>query len=149
MQRLNLAGASTIVDAVLAHARQQGYAPMAVAVLDAGAHMVAAKREDGASIMRTDIAIAKASGAIGMGYNTREMARRANGAPVFYAALFAISSGGMAPSPGGVLIRNLDGELIGAVGVSGDTGDADEICAIFGVVAAGLTPDPPTPVPAS
>lgn len=142
MHRLTLSAASIIVDAALTEARTRGLAPLAVVVLDAGAHPVAFKREDGASLMRIDIATAKASGALGMGYNTREMAKRANAIPVFYTALFAISGGGMAPSPGGVLIHNADGELIGAVGVSGDTGDADEVCAVAGVIAAGLMPDP-------
>lgn len=142
MHRLTLAAASEIADAALAEARSRSFAPLAVVVLDAGAHPVLLKREDGASLMRVDIATAKASGALGMGYNTREMTKRANAMPVFYAALNAISGGGMAPSPGGVLIRNAEGELIGAVGISGDTGDADEICAVAGVLAAGLVSDP-------
>ena len=142
MSRLTLAAASTLVDAALAEARRQGFSPLAVAVLDAGAHLVALKREDEASLMRPQIAIAKAVGALGMGYGSRELAKRANAAPVFYSALFAISGGAMAPSPGGVLIRDADGQVIGAVGISGDTGDADEACAIAGVAAAGFTPDP-------
>ncbi len=142
MSRLTLAAASTLVDAALAEARRQGFSPLAVAVLDAGAHLVALKREDEASLMRPQIAIAKATGALGMGYGSRELAKRANAAPVFYSALFAISGGAMAPSPGGVLIRDADGQVIGAVGISGDTGDADEACAIAGVAAAGFTPDP-------
>lgn len=145
MHRLTLAAASTIVDAALAEARAQDFSPLCVVVLDAGAHVIALKREDGASLMRSQIASAKASGALGMGYSSRELAKRANGSPVFYSALFAISGGTMAPSPGGVLIRNRDGEIIGAVGVSGDTGDADETCAIAGVLAATLAPDPAPP----
>lgn len=142
MHRLTLDAASIIVDQALAEARRQGFSPLAVAVLDAGAHLVAFKREDEASLLRPQIAVAKASGALGMGYGSRELAKRANAAPVFYSALFAISGGGMAPSPGGVLIRNAEGLVIGAVGISGDTGDADEACAIAGVLAAGFTPDP-------
>jgi len=142
MHRLTLDAAATIVDTALTEARQRGFSPLAVAVLDAGAHLIAFKREDEASLMRPQIAMAKASGALGMGYGSRELAKRANAAPVFYSALFAISGGAMAPSPGGVLIRNADGLVIGAVGISGDTGDADEACAITGVLAAGLTPDP-------
>lgn len=142
MHRLTLAAASTIVDQALAQARRLAVQPLCVAVLDAGAHLIALKREDDASLMRAQIAIAKATGALGMGYGSRELAKRANASPVFYSALFAISGGAMAPSPGGVLIRNGDGLVIGAVGISGDTGDADEACAIAGVVAADLTPDP-------
>ena len=142
MHRLTLDAASIMVDAALAEARAKGFSPLCVAVLDAGAHLVVLKREDEASLMRPQIAIAKASGALGMGYGSRELAKRANAAPVFYSALFAISGGAMAPSPGGVLIRNAEGLVIGAVGISGDTGDADEACAIAGVLAAGLVPDP-------
>jgi uncharacterized protein GlcG (DUF336 family) len=141
MHRLTLDAASLMVDSALAEARAKGFSPLCVAVLDAGAHLVALKREDGASLMRSQIAIAKATGALGMGYGSRELAKRANAAPVFYSALFAISGGAMAPSPGGVLIRNAEGEVIGAVGISGDTGDADEASAIAGVLAAGLVPD--------
>lgn len=145
MTELTLAAASIMVDAALAEARVQGFSPLAVAVLDAGTHLVALKREDGASLMRPQIAIAKATGALGMGYSSRELARRASAAPVFYSALFAISGGAMAPSPGGVLIRDADGRILGAVGISGDTGDADEACAIVGVLAGGLVPDPAAP----
>lgn len=141
MHRLTLAAASTIVDEALAEARRQTFQPLCVAVLDAGGHLLALKREEDASLLRPQIAIAKANGALGMGYGSRELAKRANAAPVFYNALFAISGGAMAPSPGGVLVRNADGLVIGAVGISGDTGDADEACAVAGVIAAGLTPD--------
>lgn len=145
MTDLTLTAASIMIDAALAEARAKGVLPLAVAVLDAGAHLVALKRQDGASLMRPQIAIAKATGALGMGYNSRELAKRANAAPVFYSALFAISGGAMAPSPGGVLIRDVDGKILGAVGISGDTGDADEVCAIVGVLAGGLVPDPAAP----
>ena len=145
MSSLNLAAAANIVDEALAEARRRAYAPLCVAVLDAGAHLVALKREDGASLMRPQIAIAKATGALGMGYGSRELARRANASPTFYNALFAISGGAMAPSPGGVLIRDAAGALIGAVGISGDTGDADEACALAGIAATGLIADPGLP----
>lgn len=145
MSSLTLQAASLIIDAALAEARSRDYAPLCVAVLDAGAHLVALQRQDGASLMRPQIAIAKATGALGMGYGSRELARRANAAPVFYNALFAVSGGAMAPSPGGVLIRDAGGTVIGAVGISGDTGDADEACAVAGINKAGLTADPGLP----
>ncbi len=145
MTTLTLAAAAIMIDAALEEARAQGFSPLAAAVLDAGAHLIALKREDGASLMRPQIAIAKAAGALGMGYNSRELAKRANASPVFYSALFAISGGAMAPSPGGVLIRDPDGKILGALGISGDTGDADEACAIVGVLAGGLSPDPAAP----
>lgn len=137
---LTLAAASTIVDTALAHARAQGLAPLCVVVLDAGAHVVALKREDGASLFRAQIATGKATGALGMGYGTRQLAKRAQAAPLFYTSLMAMT-GEAVPSPGGVLIRDANGTLIGAVGISGDTGDADEACAVAGIVAADLAAD--------
>lgn len=142
MSKLTLAAAAQIVDAALKEARDNDFLPLCVAVLDAGAHLVALKREDQASLLRPQIAVAKAAGALGMGYGTREITRRATSAPTFYSALFAISGGALAPSPGGVLIRDASGEVIGAVGVSGDTGDVDEACGLAGVLAAGFIPDP-------
>lgn len=141
MTDLTLSAADAIIDAALAHAREAGLAPIAVVVLDAGAHMVAMKRQDGASLFRGQIAAGKATGALGMGYGTRELAKRAQSGPLFYTALMAMT-GDVIPSPGGVLIRNADGRLIGAVGISGDTGDADEAAALAGIAAAGLVAQP-------
>lgn len=141
MSRLTLAAASTIVDAALAQARAAGLNPLAVVVLDAGAHLVAAKREDDASLFRIPIAKGKAGGALGMGYGSRELAKRAATAPAFYNGLMALT-GEVVPSPGGVLIRDAAGALLGAVGVSGDTGDADEAAALAGIAAAGLVAQP-------
>jgi uncharacterized protein GlcG (DUF336 family) len=141
MSILPLAAASAIVDGALAHAREAGLKPIAVVVLDAGAHLVAAKREDEASLFRIQIASGKATGALGMGYGTRELAKRAAGAPTFYAGLMALT-GEVVPSPGGVLIRDREGRLLGAVGISGDTGDADEAAALAGIEAAGLVAQP-------
>jgi uncharacterized protein GlcG (DUF336 family) len=106
-------------------------------VLDAGARPVALAREDGATFFRNDIALAKATGALGMGADTRLLAQRAAGNPVFFESLSHAVGGRIAYSPGGVLIRR-NGDVIGAVGVSGDTGDCDEQCAFAGLAAAGL-----------
>ncbi|EGF91029.1 hypothetical protein ABI_24420 [Asticcacaulis biprosthecium C19] len=141
MPDLSLSHARTIIAIALKTARDTNLSPLAVTVLDAGARPVASEREDGAGFLRLDIAHAKAAGAIGMGYGTRDLAKRAAGNPGFYAALYAVSDGGMAPSPGGVLLRNPAGEVIGAVGISGDTGDNDELCAVAGCTAAGLAFD--------
>ena len=108
-------------------------------MLDAGAHPVAFAREDGASLFRFDIARAKATGALGMGADTRVIAGRAANNPAFFQSVVAVTGGQLALSPGGVLIRELEGAVIGAVGISGDTGDCDEACAIAGILAAGLT----------
>jgi uncharacterized protein GlcG (DUF336 family) len=142
MPLLNLAQASTIIEAALAAGRQRNFAPLVVAVLDAGGHLVAFKREDGAGFARFDIAYGKAWGSLGMGFNTRELAERAAKFPTFVAALATATQGRMIPSPGGVLIFGADNEVVGAVGISGDVGDNDELCAIVGIEAAGLAATP-------
>jgi uncharacterized protein GlcG (DUF336 family) len=142
MPPLGLAVAVTIIDKALARAREQHLDPLAVAALDAGGHLIAFKREDGAGIVRFDIAFGKAWGALGMGYGTRELAQRASKAATFVTALAAVSQGRMVPSPGGVLILGADKSVVGAVGISGDTGDNDEACAIAAIQAVGLTAVP-------
>ena len=134
---LSLDQAGRIVDAALARGREMGLAPLAVAVLDAGGHLKAFKREDDAGIIRPQIAIGKAWGALGMGVGTRALASKS---PEFLAALGAMSGGKVVPSPGGVLIRQ-GGRVVGAVGITGDTGENDEACAVAGIEAAGLDPD--------
>ena len=141
MMTLTLATAQAIVDGALADARTRSARPLAVIVLDAGARPIAFAREDGASLFRFDIARAKAIGALGMGDDTRAIAERAKGNPVFYQSVTAVVGGEIAFSPGGVLVRSASGEVIGAVGISGDTGDCDEECAIAGLHAAGLRPE--------
>ena len=142
MPRLRLAQASAIIDVALATARERNLTSITVAVLDAGGHLIAFKREDGSGFARSDIAFGKAWGALGMGYGTRELAERAARFPTFISMLGSVSQGRMVPSPGGVLILGPDGDVIGAVGVSGDTGDNDEFCAIAGIEAAGFKAAP-------
>jgi uncharacterized protein GlcG (DUF336 family) len=141
MSLLTLAQAALIVDKALDHGRALKLKPLAVAVLDAGGHLTAFKREDGASILRPQIAQGKAWGVLGMGFGGRELARRAAAAPVFVNALMDASEGRVVPVPGGVLIRGGDGAIIGAVGISGDTSEQDEACAVQGIKAAGLAAD--------
>jgi uncharacterized protein GlcG (DUF336 family) len=145
MPRLTLAQASLIVDAALAHAREAGLKPMCVAVVDAGGCLLALKREEAASLLRPEIAIGKAVGALGMGFGSREIANRAAQNPVFFGALSAMTGGRLVPSAGGVLIHDAQGEVVGAVGVSGDKPDADEACALTGIAAAGLRGSPGEP----
>jgi uncharacterized protein GlcG (DUF336 family) len=139
---VNLAQASTIVDAALKKGRETGCAPLSVAVLDAGGHLVAFKREDRSGILRFDIAFGKAWGALGMGFGSRTLAERAASTPQFFTMLAAASDGRIITNPGGVLIKDGAGDVIGAVGISGDTSDKDEVCAIAGIEAAGLKADP-------
>jgi uncharacterized protein GlcG (DUF336 family) len=142
MTSLTLAQASTIVDAALNKGREIHCAPLTVAVLDSGGHLVAFKREDRSGILRPDIAHGKAWCALGMGFGSRELAERATKTPMFITALAAVSQGRMVPVPGGVLITSADGEVLGAVGISGDTSDRDETCALAGIEAAGLKAQP-------
>jgi uncharacterized protein GlcG (DUF336 family) len=141
MSKLTLAQAATITDAALAEGRKRNLLPLTVVVLDAGGHTVAVKREDGASILRPQLAGAKAWGTLGMGFGSRELARRAQANPSFFNTLAAMTDGNMVPVHGGVLIRDQGGEIIGAVGISGDVSDADEACALAGIEAAGLAAD--------
>ena len=138
MTTLKLAQAKLIIDAALAEGRRQNLAPLAVAVLDAGGHLVAYQREDGAGIVRFDIAYGKAWGSLGMGFGSRELTQRAASSPAFFTALATLSQGRMVPSPGGVLMLDTDGDVIGSVGISGDVGDRDEACALAGIGAAGF-----------
>src|SRR5215472_3135328 len=128
MSVVTLAQASTIVDVALKKGRDTNCAPLTVAVLDAGGYLVAFKREDKSGLLRFDIAFGKAWGALGMGFGSRALAARAAKVPMFFSALAAVSGGRMVPVPGGVLIRIASGDIIGAVGISGDTSDRDETC---------------------
>jgi len=137
---LTLALAEKIIDGTRLYAAENNIKPLAVVVLDAGAHPMAFKREDKASLYRFDIAMAKAKGALGMGFNTRGIAEKAKNNPVFFASVTAISGIELALSPGGNLIKDANGNILGAIGISGDTGDNDELCAQAGIdaVAAQL-----------
>jgi uncharacterized protein GlcG (DUF336 family) len=141
---LTLRQALTIVESALKKGRETDCAPVAVAVLDDGGHLKAFAREDGAGILRPQIATGKAWGALGMGLGSRAFAKRIAeqpGAPAFFNALAAMSGGRVVPVPGGVLIRDASKTVIGAVGISGDTSDKDEACCLAGIAAAGLVGD--------
>src|ERR1700761_710809 len=124
---ITLAQASTIVDVALKKARDSNLQPLTVAVLDGGGHLVAFKREDKSGLLRYDIAYGKAWGALGMGFGSRTLAARAAKTPQFFTMLAAASGGRMISNPGGVLIRDGGGNVIGACGISGDTSDKDEM----------------------
>jgi uncharacterized protein GlcG (DUF336 family) len=141
MSGLSLKAASLIVEAALERGRALGLAPLTVVVLDAGGHLKAAKREDGSSLLRPEIAMGKAWGVLGMGFGGRELARRAARAPQFFTALTELAGGRMVAVAGGVLIRGEAGDIVGAVGISGDLSEKDEDCAVSGIAAAGLVAD--------
>ena len=135
---ITLDQANRLIEAALAHGAEIGCDPLTVAVLDPGGHLVALARQDGSGIARPDIATSKAWIALGMGFDTSELARRAEANPVFVAALTGVTGGRAVPVPGGLLIGDEDGRLRGAVGISGDTSDRDEECAQRGIAAVGL-----------
>ena len=138
MSVLNLAAAQKIIEAALAHSKAQGYKPMGIAVLDESGQIKAFAREDGASMFRFDIARAKAWGAVGMGASSRVLAQRAKDNPNFFVTLAATADGKFLPQTGAVLVKNANGDVLGAVGASGGTGDEDEEICIAGIEAAGL-----------
>jgi len=142
---LPLEQASAIVDHALRLGRENDLLPLVVVVLDTGGHLIAMKREDGAGIMRTDIATGKAWGALGMGISSRTIRNRLADRPAFQGALGAASQGRFVPVPGGVLICDKEGIVIGAVGISGDASDKDEFAAVEAVKAVKLTPYPAEP----
>lgn len=146
MTTLPLDQASTIVDHALAVGDEHRMSPLTVVVLDAGGHIVAMKRSDGSGILRTQIALGKAYGALGMGAPTRMLSLALADRPTFQNALSVAAEGRFIPAPGGVLVLAEDGDtIIGAVGVSGDTSEKDEYCAIAGIKAADLEAHPSEP----
>ena len=139
MSRITLAQANAIITAAFAKGRELNLKPLSVVVLDAGGHVVAFQRQDGASNMRFDIARGKASGALALGVSSRTLGTMAAERPSFVASLGAIAAGGLIPVAGGVLIAGDDNSVIGAVGATGDTSDNDEAIVLEGIKAAGLT----------
>ena len=140
MANLNFDQASKIANETRANARETLTNPIAVAVLDSGGHLVVLEREDGAAFMRPPIAVGKAWGALGLGVGTRALETRLQNVPTsapFFASIAALTSGNLIPVPGGVLIMDGD-EIVGAAGVSGDTSEKDEACAVAGIESTGL-----------
>jgi uncharacterized protein GlcG (DUF336 family) len=138
MSRITLDHANTIIATAFAKGGELQLAPLSVAVLDAGGHLIAFQRQDGSSNMRADIATAKASGALGLGVSSRRIGEMALERPTFFAALGSLAPLGLLPAAGGVIVIGEDGHAIGAVGVTGDTSDNDELCGLAGIAAAGL-----------
>jgi uncharacterized protein GlcG (DUF336 family) len=135
---ITLEQAQTIVRAALEHGTEQGFQPLTVAVLDPGGALVALGRQDGSGYLRPDLATAKAWGILGMGINNRALAARAADSPDIYTSIVALAGGKVVSVPGGVFIRDAEGTLLGAVGVSGDASLNDEAAAVAGIGAAGL-----------
>lgn len=137
MAELTLEIARKILDAALAKGIEKKFKPLVVTVLDARGCVKITAAQDGTSLLRSEIANGKAYGALAMGMGSRALYQRAQDAPFFVSAVNTLAQGRLVPVPGGVLIQ--DGSiLLGAVGISGDNSDNDEICAIAGIEAAGL-----------
>ena len=145
VQHLTLATASKIADEVLSQSRALKLNPMVVIVLDAGGQVVVYKREDNSALLRFEVAFGKAFGSLGMGRPSRAFGQMAVERPHFVNSLAAASGGRLIPVAGGVLIRNSEKRIIGAVGTSGDTSDNDEAVAIKAIKSAGLMSEPENP----
>ncbi|CAA0096997.1 Uncharacterised protein [Starkeya nomas] len=141
---LSLKAAQTILSTALDHCRQGNFKPMAIVVLDARGAVKVSAAEDGTSLKRFEVAHGKAYGALSLGMGSRSIFKRAKEQAFFVAAVSHVAGGALVPVPGGVLIREAGGEVIGAVGISGDTSENDEAAATAGIVAAGFAADPGT-----
>jgi uncharacterized protein GlcG (DUF336 family) len=139
MSRITLAQANNIISAAFAHGQKLGLKPLSVVVVDAGGHVIAFQRQDGTSSLRLQIATAKAAGALAIGVSSRRIGEMAAERPSFIAAVAHLPPSGILPAAGGVIVVGADGYSIGAVGITGDTSDNDELCALAGIAAAGLT----------
>jgi uncharacterized protein GlcG (DUF336 family) len=138
MNRINLDQANRAIAGALAKGAALKLKPLSVAVLDPGGHVIAFQRQDGASTMRFEIAVGKAAGALALGVSSRKIAEMAAERPSFVASLGPLAPHGVIPAAGGVLVVDGSGNILGAVGITGDTSDNDEVCALAGIEAAGL-----------
>jgi len=141
MPALTLKQANAIIDEALVKAREMKIKPLAVVVLDESGNVKAAQREDGASMFRFDVAKGKAWAAVAMGASSRALAKRAKDNPNFFITLAATAQGRFLPQTGGVLIKGANGEVLGAAGASGGTGEEDEAVCVHGIEKSGLVPD--------
>lgn len=138
---LLLADATKIIDAALAAQATHKFKPMAIVVVGARGTIIASASQDGTSLLRPKIAHGKAFGAIALGVGSRVLFERAKVEPFFVQSVNALCDGALVPVPGGVLVKDNDGNVVGAVGVTGDISDNDEICAVAGIEAAGFKAD--------
>ena len=136
-ERITLDRANAIIAGSFAKALDMRLRPLTVAVLDAGGHLIALQRQDGSSTLRAQIALGKAAGALALGMSSRKLGEMASERPSFVASLGALSTQGIVPAAGGVIVVGKDGAPIGAVGATGDTSDNDELCVLAGIAEAG------------
>ncbi len=141
MSEMTLESARTMIAAAFGKGAELRLKPLTVAVLDAGGHLIALERQDGSSFLRPKVAFGKAHGALALGIGSRAIHARAEAQAYFVGAVNALAGGDLVPVPGGVLVRGASGDIIGAVGITGDTSDNDETCAVAGITAAGFAAD--------
>lgn len=141
MTVITLADANRIIEAAFAAAAERSLLPLGVSVLDAGGHLVAYQRQDGASFLRAEMSAGKAFGALALGMGSRRLEAIAKDRPHLMSGVSHVSGGKVVPVPGGVLVKDTAGAIVGAVGISGDTSDNDEFAAIRGIEAAGFVAD--------
>ncbi len=139
MHRLTLAQSNALIEAAFVKGAELGLKPLTVTIHDPGGHLIACQRQDGASMMRVKLAGGKACGALALGVSSRTVGDMALDRPHFIAAVDTMAEGGMVPAAGGVIVCDADGQVIGAIGVTGDTSDNDEACALAAIAAQGLT----------
>jgi uncharacterized protein GlcG (DUF336 family) len=138
MHRLTLSQANALIDAAFAKGAELGLKPLTVTVHDPGGHLIACQRQDGSSNMRVKLAGGKACGALALGVSSRTIGDMALDRPHFVAAVDTMAEGGMVPAAGGVIVCGGAGEVLGAIGVTGDTSDNDEACALAAIEGQGL-----------
>jgi len=140
MHRLTLAQSNALIDAAFAKGAELGLKPLTVAVLDPGGYLISAQRQDGTSNVRIKLAQGKAAGALALGMPSRAIAKMAEERPHFIASVRELGEGGMVAAAGGVIVCEADGTIVGAIGVTGDTSDNDEACALAAIETLGLKP---------
>lgn len=140
MHRLTLAQANAMIEAAFAKGAEMGLKPLTATIHDPGGHLIACQRQDGASTLRVKLAGGKACGALSLGVSSRTVGDMALDRPHFIASVDTMGEGGMVPAAGGVIVVDEAGTIVGAIGITGDTSDNDEACALAAIAAAGLKP---------
>ena len=139
MHRLTLVQANALIEAAFAKGAELGLKPLTVTIHDPGGHLIACQRQDGASNMRVKLAGGKACGALALGVSSRAIGKMAEERPHFIASVRELGEGGLVPAAGGLIVCDEAGTIVGAIGVTGDTSDNDEACALAAIEAVGLT----------
>ncbi|AKH44101.1 uncharacterized protein GlcG (DUF336 family) [Altererythrobacter atlanticus] len=140
MHRLTLAQANAMIEAAFAKGAEMGLKPLTATIHDPGGHLIACQRQDNASTLRVRLAAGKAAGALALGVSSRTVGEMALDRPHFIASIDSMDFGGMVPAAGGVIVLDEAGVIVGAIGVTGDTSDNDEACALAAIAAVGLRP---------